>query len=710
MADSQPSISSIRPIEFSVPCVRELTQSVKPVSLQTPILDILLLFQSNAGLSALPVMDDKQKYFGIISRRNYLNMMTRAYARELYARKNLTLLVDTNPDIFVAPLVAYAENRIDQVMMDFLSRDPGLMYEALPVVGKDGIIGVVKIADMMLKLSESQGRLIATMKQLSTRLNEEVANAAALQRNLLRPAQIELPGIRGLSTLITSSEVGGDFYDYYAVDERWIVILVGDVSGHGIAAGTIVCAAKAGVNFLEAEKEKEPHKILSRLSNIIFNTAHQSLLMTMFAICLDTCNGELRYANAGHQFAYLYRSMLSRLDSLELGGLPLGKNEHTDYEQEATEMDVGDRLFLYTDSIVEEENSVGECFGYERLEELLVNHAESDIERLNNSVLEQLTAYVGRTTFDDDVTIFCVEHFERTVNLGPATPALDVADTQDFELVRIVDTFYRANPDSISSRIGRQNLVFLTEGNFSDLIPGLSAQGVRRVLLRHDTVSQQLGWDNLLRQHQNSCTDDLAMYLDNPHKHREFEIAHSDDKGFIIQEVEAWLEEMSVLNADRLDAVILLLDELIENGLYAAPQDNKGFPLYAKGTVRELGAGEILRLTLSIQEGLLGISLIDNWGTLTPSIFLERLSRHTQGLGLDSGVGGGGLYLIWRMSDYLQLRVFPHRQTQVCVFLDLKKPFEPESDKGFQFLYHTEVHETVNRESFYAANSATTFY
>ncbi|GAB6141043.1 hypothetical protein JCM14076_17720 [Methylosoma difficile] len=694
-----------RSSEFYVPTVSELALTVKTISPDTLVLDVLKEFQNDSELMSLPVLDENHIYLGAISRRHYLTLMTKAFARELYARKSLDLLLKDNPDIFTAPLIANGLDRIDQVMTEFLKLDPGLMYEALPVINGDGGIGVVKVADMMLKLSQTQGKLIDTMQQLSARLNEEVANAAALQRNLLRPAEIELLGVRGLSTLITSSEVGGDFYDYYMVDERWAIILIGDVSGHGIAAGTIVCAAKAGVNFLESEQEKEPHKILERLSNIIYNTAHQTLLMTMFAVCLDTRNGELRYANAGHQFGYIYRSMIGRLDALELGGLPLGKDPDVVYEQEVTEMDVGDRLFLYTDSIVEEEDDNGECFGYDRLESLIVNNAEQSIQDFSDNVLETLAAYLGRHSFTDDVTLLCVDHTERTheQHHNPDT------HSNDFELVRIVEAFYRTNPNPVSPNINRQNLVFLTEGNFSDLVPDLAVQGVRRILHRRDNISQHLGWDSLLKQHQHACHDDLSAYLHYPQHYREFFFTHTDDKAFIIQEAEAWLEELHLSDMDRLDAFVLLLDELIENGLYAAPQDSRGRQLYPKGTSRQLDDGEMLSLTIAIQDGIMGVSLTDSWGTLTPSVFLERLSRHIQGQGLKSGIGGGGLYLIWRMSDYLQLRVFPRKQTQVCVFIDLNTLFEPETDKSFQFLYHTEVQETVTGDTFYVTNSATAF-
>ncbi|MEB8531725.1 hypothetical protein, partial [Acidithiobacillus ferriphilus] len=83
----------------------------------------------------------------------------------------------------------------------------------------------------------------------------------------------------------------------------------------------------------------------------------------------------------------------------------------------------------------------------------------------------------------------------------------------------------------------------------------------------------------------------------------------------------------------------------------------------------------------------------DNWGTLTPSILLQRLGAHIQGHGLIANQGGGGLYLLWRFSDYMQIRVFPGRETRATLFFDLNHPPHEDHYSAFQFLYHSDICE-----------------
>jgi PAS domain S-box-containing protein len=208
----------------------------------------------------------------------------------------------------------------------------------------------------------------AELAQLTSRLQGEVNLAATLQRSILPQPVIDLPGIQGLANLLTSSEVGGDYYDYYKVGGYHSVMLIGDVSGHGVAAGTMVGAAKAGVYPLIHEGITNPSEILNLLNQTMRVTAQQSLLMTMACLTLDARTGRLIFANAGHVLPYLLRNGAQQWQMLEASGLPLGKSMDSDYQQTAIELtlEVGDKLFLYTDGLVEEESPSGEAFGYDR--------------------------------------------------------------------------------------------------------------------------------------------------------------------------------------------------------------------------------------------------------------------------------------------------------------------------------------------------------
>lgn len=689
--------------DISVPLLGDIARKVESITPDTPVLEVLSRFHGRENLLALPLLDPDGNYLGMISRRAFLSFMSRAYAREVYTRKPVADIIRVMPELGSAPVQPASGDRIDQVLVEYLSSDPGMYYDALPVVRGKSIIGVAHVADMMLSLSESQEKLLEAVQSLSDRLKQEVSLAAQLQRQLLPPSEISLPGVRGLATLVTSSEVGGDYYDRYTVGGRYAVLMIGDVSGHGVAAGTLVSAVKGGVNLLASENERDPERILTRLNGTLLNTAQQTLYMTMFVACLDNLSGQLWYANAGHQFPYLYRRAGRVLEMLEVGGLPLGKSAHAQYRKLTTEMDLGDRLYLYTDGLLEQPSPVGEEFGYERLEHWLQAEGDGEIEALRDRLFDELTQHTGSTFFEDDVTFFGIEFHERSLPMSDYSG--EAPSFGEIGLVHFLDSWYRNNQDSISPYVARQTLVLLADDRFGDLLPRLAHDGIRRVLPRNQPLVRRLGLDFLLNQHRPSQTGDLVALLGSVDASwRDFHISHSDDKMFLLEECGAFLDE-SGIDAEHLDAILLTIDELLENGLYGAPQDGRGYPLYAKGEERPLADHERLALQVAVRDGLLGISVTDGWGTLLPAVFLNRLAHHVEGDGLIAGRGGAGFSLIWRLGDYLQLRVLPHRRTEITALFDLTQTIDPERDKGFQFLYHSEVHEASSHVFTYPAYS-----
>ncbi|MFM8332344.1 MAG: SpoIIE family protein phosphatase [Candidatus Methylumidiphilus sp.] len=544
------------------------------------------------------------------------------------------------------------------------------------------------------KLAENQ--LQQTLKELgnlSSRLQGEINLAATLQRSILPNPTINLPGAQGLATLITSSEVGGDYYDYFQVGGYQSVLLIGDVSGHGVAAGTMVSAAKGGLYPLISEGVTRPAEILRSLNATMLGTAQQSLLMTMSCLSLDSRTGHARFANAGHVFPYLRRRGSKEWAMVEGSvGLPLGKSVDVDYlaVEQDLELEIGDRLFLFTDGVVEEESPLGEPFGYDRLEMLLADYAEADAEDLHRAILDALKAHTGRDTFDDDVTLAVFDHTDRV-------EVQSVGDTSD-QLIRISEALYRGQRDRFTSPISRQLVVFLSEGEFHDLLPRMAEDGIRRVLPRDDSFYHRVGWDTLLGQHRLAPADDLYALTPERMDERQFQLTHSDEKLFLMEETRAWLDELGVLSEDHLDAVLIVMDEMIENSLYGAPRDGQSRPYYEKGLTRGLEAHEALRIDLTVGAETVGLMVTDNWGTLTPSVFLDHLT-HTLQSGVEPGTGGAGLYLMWRMSDYLQIRVLPNRRTQITTLWDLNRPLTVGLRTGFQFLYHNEFNEVVTHDA-----------
>jgi PAS domain S-box-containing protein len=527
----------------------------------------------------------------------------------------------------------------------------------------------------------------AELAQLTDRLQGEVNLAATLQRSILPQPVIDLPGIQGLANLLTSSEVGGDYYDYYKVGGHHSVLLIGDVSGHGVAAGTMVGAAKAGVYPLIHEGITSPSEILNSLNETMRATAQQSLLMTMACLSLDARNGKLLFANAGHVLPFLLRHQAQQWEMIEASGLPLGKSIDSDYSESAIELtlEVGDRLFLYTDGLVEEESPSGEAFGYDRLEALLnANIAVEEPDVLRNILMDALRIHCRGVAYTDDVTIVVVTHTDRVIQVAASNEVSDI--------IRISENFYRQGEHPIP-RVSKEYVVFLAEQGYSDLLTRFSQDGICRILPRYDDFCKKLGWNHLLNQHHESPDDDLYTFMPAHAQYREFQLTHTEDKLFIMEEIQAWLSDQGNLPKDQLEALMIILDEMTENSLYAAPRDGKGVAYYAKGESRELSEHEEVRITIAITADLLGLMINDNWGTLTPGVFLRSIARAMEE-GVEAGVGGVGLYMMWRLSDYLQIRVHPQQRTQVTTLWDLNGRVDMDVDSGVQFIYHSEYEAT----------------
>jgi len=215
-------------VHHIIPTLRDIMRSVPEIDSATLVRDVMELFQKEQSLPALPVVEEGA-FVGVVNRRVlFVEQLGRPFAVDLYGKKAIRVLLAENQ------FVLEPELDINAALVRLLEVDPGLGIDSFPVVSGGVCQGIVSVSDLMMKISETQADLLETLKMLGARISEEVDKASKIQRDLLPPPEFHGGDIRIGAGVITSSEIGGDFYDYFPLDEGCLGLVVGDVSGHGV--------------------------------------------------------------------------------------------------------------------------------------------------------------------------------------------------------------------------------------------------------------------------------------------------------------------------------------------------------------------------------------------------------------------------------------------------------------------------------------------
>src|SRR6266568_1665754 len=264
-----------------IPSLHEIMRTTPNIGAATLVKKVMELFQNDQNLLALPVNEDGI-FLGVINRKAlFIEHLGRPFAVDLYGGKPIRILLTDEQ------LVMNSEVDINSALARLLEVDPCLNADSFPVVDGDRCLGIVAVSDLMMKISENQAMLFNTLQLLSARITEEVERASKIQRDLLPPSEFTAGDISISAGVTTSSEIGGDFYDYFPLGDGRLGLVVADVSGHGVQAGMVTTAAKASLHSLIGKGVTTPAELLYGMNNAILATAHQSLLMTCLIIIID---------------------------------------------------------------------------------------------------------------------------------------------------------------------------------------------------------------------------------------------------------------------------------------------------------------------------------------------------------------------------------------------------------------------------------------
>jgi serine phosphatase RsbU (regulator of sigma subunit)/predicted ester cyclase len=235
------------------------------------------------------------------------------------------------------------------------------------------------------------------------RIAQELRVARDIQQASLPKEVPELEGWQIAPYYQPAREVGGDFYDFFALEEGHLGVVVGDATGKGMPAALV---AEATSNMLRAVAQalnsSSPGEVLSRVNETLMARIPPNMFVTCFYAILEPKSGRLLYANAGHDLPYLRRRG-SECEELRARGMPLGLMPGMSYEQKEIVLDAGETALFYSDGLVEAHDPHGEMFGFPRLQELVAEHGEEG--RLEGFLLEELYSFVGEGwEQEDDIT------------------------------------------------------------------------------------------------------------------------------------------------------------------------------------------------------------------------------------------------------------------------------------------------------------------
>jgi serine phosphatase RsbU (regulator of sigma subunit)/CHASE1-domain containing sensor protein/anti-sigma regulatory factor (Ser/Thr protein kinase) len=245
-------------------------------------------------------------------------------------------------------------------------------------------------------------------------VEQELGTARSIQHALLPKDLPKLEGWKIAYHYQPAREVGGDFYDFLRLDDGRVGLVIGDVSGKGIAAALVMANTQSVLRAVARRGNVAPGQVLAEANEVLYAYIPSGTFVTCFYGVLDLENGRLVYANAGHDPPYSQRG--GDAQELRARGMPLGLMPDMPYEEKEAVLAASDDLLLYSDGLVEAHDTKGDMFGFPRLRRLIMAQSTGSGEELIDVLLAELTSFTGTDAEqEDDITLVTLERSKARV-------------------------------------------------------------------------------------------------------------------------------------------------------------------------------------------------------------------------------------------------------------------------------------------------------
>ncbi len=273
------------------------------------------------------------------------------------------------------------------------------------------------VAERTIELSEKNRALEDAQRDI----RNDLEMAHSVQAALVPSDLPEDPRADVAAFMTPALEVGGDFYDAFLTDDGRLAFAIADVSGKGIASALMMAVGRALLRSA-ANLHPDPSRAIASTNDQLCTMNPKELFITAFFAVIDLELGTLTYVNAGHDPPYVIRPNEAPEMIPHTGGIALGVLPDLNYAETTIPIDAGTALYLYTDGITEAENSNGQQFGRDRLEEKLAAAPDEGPQALMDGILIDLRKFTGDAKQFDDITCMAVQFNGGAVSLEPYIP------------------------------------------------------------------------------------------------------------------------------------------------------------------------------------------------------------------------------------------------------------------------------------------------
>lgn len=251
-------------------------------------------------------------------------------------------------------------------------------------------------------------RAVLNYRLLSESIKNEYEQAFLIQKSLLPTSSPKIPGYQIAGNSQQAELVGGDLFDYYKFNEEEFGFCIGDASGHGIPAALMARDVIIGLRMGLENQMKMVHT-LKKLNRVIYQSVYSTRFISLFYAEMET-NGTLFYVNAGHPSPIMvYNNEVTELEST---GLVFGALPEIDLRRSYIEIYPDSVLVLFSDGIVERQNTVGEEFGLALLKDVIIKNSDLDAEEIVNAIFLAANKFGGKRKWKDDATVVVIKRIK----------------------------------------------------------------------------------------------------------------------------------------------------------------------------------------------------------------------------------------------------------------------------------------------------------